>query len=62
MRSPGITDDAHEVCPDGIALPPLTEPHTASLSASIEAANGVITVLFSTEMVSERTYHGLTLD
>ena len=46
MRSPGITDDVHEVCPDGIALPPLAKPHTASLSASIAAANGVITVLF----------------
>ena len=62
MRSPGITDDAHEVYPDGISLPLLAKPHTASLSASIEATNGVITVIFSTEMVSERTYHGLTLD
>ena len=46
MRSPGITDDAHVVCPDGIALPLLVKPHTASLSASIAATNGVITVLF----------------
>ena len=62
MRLLSIAGDAHAVCPGVIALHLLARPHTASLSASIAAANGEITELFLTEMVSEQTFHGLTLD
>ena len=62
MRLLSIAGDAHVVCPGVIALRPLIKLHTASLFASIAAANGEITELFLTEMVSEQTFHGLTLD